>query len=83
MILHTFNKNNFVINKSTAQNFSIPRYMNPNTEKLSIVEKVGYAPGDLSANLIFQTLITFIAYFYTDIYKSSRIDLLICPAKNT
>lgn len=37
-------------------------------ERLSIAEKVGYATGDLAANLIFQTLMTFLAYFYTDIY---------------
>ena len=39
------------------------------TEKLSIVEKVGYSLGDLAANLIFQTLMTFITFFYTDIYN--------------
>lgn len=38
-------------------------------EKLSILEKVGYSLGDLAANLIFQTLMTFLAYFYTDVYK--------------
>ncbi len=37
--------------------------------KLSIKEKIGYALGDLSANLIFQTLMTFLAFFYTDVYK--------------
>ncbi|MES2794379.1 MAG: MFS transporter [Bacteroidota bacterium] len=37
--------------------------------KLSIIEKVGYSLGDLAANLIFQTLMTFLAYFYTDVYK--------------
>ena len=37
-------------------------------EKLSVIEKVGYSLGDLSANLIFQTLVTFIAFFYTDVY---------------
>ena len=42
---------------------------NAATEKLSIVEKVGYSLGDLSANLIFQTFVTFIAFFYTDVYK--------------
>jgi len=36
--------------------------------KLSITEKVGYALGDLAANLVFQTLVTFIAFFYTDVY---------------
>ena len=38
------------------------------TQKLSVVEKVGYSLGDLAANLIFQTLVTFIAFFYTDVY---------------
>ncbi len=30
--------------------------------KLSVGEKIGYSLGDLSANLIFQTLMTFLAY---------------------
>ena len=38
------------------------------TQPLSIKEKIGYSLGDLSANLVFQTLITYLAYFYTDIY---------------
>ena len=38
------------------------------TDKLSIKEKVGYSLGDLSANLIFQTLITYLAFFYTDVF---------------
>jgi Na+/melibiose symporter-like transporter len=37
--------------------------------KLSVGEKIGYSLGDLSANLIFQTLMTFLAFFYTDVYK--------------
>lgn len=37
-------------------------------EKLSVVEKIGYSLGDLAANLIFQTLVTFLAFFYTDVY---------------
>lgn len=37
-------------------------------EKLSITEKIGYSLGDLAANLVFQTLMTYLAYFYTDIY---------------
>jgi len=39
------------------------------TVKISVVEKIGYSLGDLAANLIFQTLMAFIAFFYTDIYK--------------
>lgn len=37
-------------------------------QKLSVLEKVGYSFGDLAANLVFQTLVTYLAYFYTDIY---------------
>ena len=43
--------------------------MNQQTEKLGVLEKVGYSLGDLAANLVFQTLVTFIAFFYTDVYK--------------
>lgn len=42
--------------------------MNLASQKLSVLEKVGYSLGDLAANLVFQTLITYLAYFYTDIY---------------
>lgn len=45
--------------------------MSINNHKLSVTEKVGYALGDLSANLVFQTLVTFIAFFYTDVYGIS------------
>ena len=43
--------------------------MNSNSEILSVREKVGYSLGDLAANLIFQTLVTFLAFFYTDVYR--------------
>jgi GPH family glycoside/pentoside/hexuronide:cation symporter len=39
------------------------------TQKLSVVEKVGYSLGDLAANLIFQTFVTFLAFFYTDVFR--------------
>ncbi|MDC0584177.1 MFS transporter [Bacteroidales bacterium] len=42
--------------------------MSTNSQKLSIKEKIGYSLGDLAANLVFQTLMTYLAYFYTDIY---------------
>lgn len=42
--------------------------MNTNPQKLSVLEKIGYSLGDLAANLVFQTLMTYLAYFYTDIY---------------
>jgi sugar (glycoside-pentoside-hexuronide) transporter len=41
------------------------------TQKLSIKEKVGYSLGDLSANLVFQTLMMFLLVFYTDVFGIS------------
>jgi GPH family glycoside/pentoside/hexuronide:cation symporter len=38
-------------------------------QKLSVREKIGYSLGDLSANLIFQTLMTFLAFYYTDVSR--------------
>src|SRR5690606_16966462 len=43
--------------------------MSSHSEILTVREKVGYSLGDLAANLIFQTLMTFLAFFYTDIYR--------------
>ena len=43
--------------------------MHDTSEKLSVTEKLGYSLGDLAANLIFQTLVTFLAFFYTDVYR--------------
>lgn len=45
--------------------------MNFTSQKLSVKEKIGYSLGDLAANLVFQTLMTYLAYFYTDIYGLS------------
>lgn len=42
--------------------------MSLSSQRLSVIEKVGYSLGDLAANLVFQTLVTYLAYFYTDIY---------------
>jgi glycoside/pentoside/hexuronide:cation symporter, GPH family len=51
--------------------------MKSNLRKISFVEKVGYSLGDLAANLVFQTLITYLAYFYTDIYGLKNTDASI------
>lgn len=48
--------------------------MTTHTQKVSLFEKVGYSLGDLAANLVFQTLITYLAYFYTDIYGLKNTD---------
>ena len=42
--------------------------MSTTAAKLSVREKVGYSLGDLAANLIFQTLVTFLTFFYTDVF---------------
>jgi glycoside/pentoside/hexuronide:cation symporter, GPH family len=47
------------------------------SQKISIFEKIGYSLGDLAANLVFQTLITYLAYFYTDIYGLKNNDASI------
>ena len=47
---------------------------NDASQKLSVREKIGYSLGDLAANLVFQTLVTYLAYFYTDIYKLKAED---------
>ena len=43
--------------------------MNKPPRTLTALEKIGYSLGDLAANLIFQTLVTFLAFFYTDVFQ--------------
>jgi GPH family glycoside/pentoside/hexuronide:cation symporter len=38
------------------------------TQKLSAKEKFGYGLGDLASNIVFQVVINFMMYFYTDIF---------------
>src|SRR6476660_8047198 len=58
---------------------SVAAHFNDTGLKLSVLEKVGYSLGDLAANLVFQTLVTYLAYFYTDIYglKTEHASILI------
>ncbi|RKD92378.1 MFS transporter [Mangrovibacterium diazotrophicum] len=51
--------------------------MSTNSQKISVLEKIGYSLGDLAANLVFQTLITYLAFFYTDIYGLKNNDASI------
>ena len=41
--------------------------MQDQTQKLSIVEKIGYSLGDSAANFIFQAVMMFLMFFYTDV----------------
>lgn len=43
--------------------------MKPNN--ISITEKIGYGLGDTASNLIFQTVMLFLSYFYTDVFGLS------------
>ncbi|MBN1695740.1 MFS transporter [candidate division WOR-3 bacterium] len=42
--------------------------MNSEPQNISLKEKVGYSLGDTASNLIFQTILFFITYFYTDVF---------------
>jgi sugar (glycoside-pentoside-hexuronide) transporter len=63
---------------AATTNLSTPK-KDVGSQKLSVLEKVGYSFGDLAANLVFQTLVTYLAYFYTDIYglKTEHASALI------
>ncbi|MES2775642.1 MAG: MFS transporter [Bacteroidota bacterium] len=52
--------------------------MTSSNQKLSVMEKVGYSLGDLAANLVFQTLVTWISYYYLNIFglKSEHASML-------
>jgi GPH family glycoside/pentoside/hexuronide:cation symporter len=47
--------------------------MQDQTQKLSIVEKIGYSLGDCAANFIFQTVMMFLMIFYTDVLGISGV----------
>jgi Na+/melibiose symporter-like transporter len=47
--------------------------MQEGTQKLSFVEKVGYSLGDSAANFIFQTVMMFLLFFYTDVLGISPV----------
>ncbi len=51
--------------------------MSLTSQKVTVFEKIGYSLGDFAANLVFQTLITYLAYFYTDIYGLKNTDASI------
>lgn len=47
--------------------------MQDQTQKLSIVEKIGYSLGDSAANFIFQAVMMFLMFFYTDVLGISGV----------
>jgi Na+/melibiose symporter-like transporter len=57
--------------------FKYTTTMSLSSQKVTVLEKIGYSLGDFAANLVFQTLITYLAYFYTDIYGLKTTDASI------
>jgi len=37
-------------------------------QRLSVTEKFGYGLGDMASNIVFQVVINFMLYFYTDVF---------------
>ncbi len=42
--------------------------MNKSQQKIGLLEKVGFSAGDGASNLFFQTFVTYLLYFYTDVF---------------
>lgn len=49
--------------------------MNNKYNKLSFLEKIGYGMGDGACNIIWQTIMLFMAFFYTDVYGLSAVHM--------
>ena len=52
-------------------------------QKVSMLEKIGYSLGDGSANLIFQMMMTFQLFFYTDVFgiKATAVGMILLIAR--
>lgn len=57
--------------------------MKTNSQKVSMREKIGYSLGDGSANLIFQMMMMFQLYFYTDVFgiKATAAGMILLFAR--
>lgn len=57
--------------------------MKSSTQKVSFREKVGYSLGDGSANLIFQMMMMFQLFFYTDVFgiKATAAGVILLAAR--
>lgn len=53
-----------IINQQVMDNKPMSKAPN----KVSVVEKIGYGFGDTASNIVFQSVMMFLAYFYTDIF---------------
>ncbi|KAA6347089.1 Inner membrane symporter [termite gut metagenome] len=57
--------------------------MKAQTQKVSLGEKIGYSLGDGSANLIFQMMMMFQLFFYTDVFgiKATTAGMILLAAR--
>ncbi len=47
------------------------------TQKLSVLEKIGFGAGDAAVNVVISTMMLLIGYFYTDIFGLRPADLVV------
>ncbi len=57
--------------------------MKVQTQKVSMAEKIGYSMGDGSANLVFQMMMMFQLFFYTDVFgiKATAAGMILLVAR--
>ena len=57
--------------------------MKTQDSKVSMAEKIGYSLGDGSANLIFQMMMMFQLFFYTDVFgiKATAAGMILLVAR--
>jgi Na+/melibiose symporter-like transporter len=57
--------------------------MKSSNQKVSMAEKIGYSLGDGSANLVFQMMMMFQLFFYTDVFgiKATAAGMILLVAR--
>ncbi|MFD0836719.1 MFS transporter [Mariniflexile aquimaris] len=51
--------------------------MKSNSQKLSILEKIGYGSGDAAVNVVISSMFLIITFFYTDVYGLKPTDMAL------
>jgi GPH family glycoside/pentoside/hexuronide:cation symporter len=47
------------------------------TQKLTVLEKVGFGAGDMAVNVVISSMMLIITYFYTDVFRLRPSDLAL------
>ena len=45
------------------------------TQKLTILEKVGFVAGDMAVNVVISSMFLIVAYFYTDVFDLKPVHM--------